>query len=156
VDGKYVSIDVFDLLFDNDKGCSWNEISGRYVQLEPEFYIPKVFRGNVEHGSKQKSEPLQKDPQWHEQVRKNWLERTKNSYAAYIADLGSGIAREQARSMLPQNIYTQAIWTVSLQSIMHFLSQRCKEDAQHEIREYANTIKSLCIKHTPNLSKILE
>jgi len=37
VDGEPVSLEVFDVLFDTDKGCSWNEVSGRYVQWKAEF-----------------------------------------------------------------------------------------------------------------------
>ncbi|MDG1499547.1 MAG: FAD-dependent thymidylate synthase, partial [Planctomycetota bacterium] len=51
-----------------------------------------------------------------------------------------GIAKEIARMCLPQNIYTQAYWTVSLQGVIHFLSQRMKKDAQFEIRRYAVAI----------------
>ena len=44
---------------------------------------------------------------------------------------------------LPQNLYTQAYWTVSLQGVMHFLEQRLKPDAQYEIRRYAEGVYSL-------------
>lgn len=43
VNGESVSLEVFDVMFDTDKGCSWNEISGRYVQWAPEFYVPRVI-----------------------------------------------------------------------------------------------------------------
>lgn len=42
--------------------------------------------------------------------------------------------------LLPQNLYSQAYWTVSLQGAIHFLSQRLHPDAQHEIRCYADGI----------------
>ena len=45
--------------------------------------------------------------------------------------------------LLPQNIYTQAYWTVSLQGVMHFLEQRLKADAQYEIRRYAQAVFNL-------------
>ena len=45
--------------------------------------------------------------------------------------------------MLPQTIYTQAYWTVSLQGVMHFLEQRMKQDAQYEIRRYAQAVFGL-------------
>ena len=45
--------------------------------------------------------------------------------------------------LLPQNIYTQAYWTVSLQGVMHFLEQRLEPDAQYEIRRYAQAVAGL-------------
>ena len=54
-----------------------------------------------------------------------------------------GVAKELARLLLPQGVYTQAYWTVSLQGLMHFLEQRLKPDAQHEIRAYAEAVYAL-------------
>jgi thymidylate synthase (FAD) len=45
--------------------------------------------------------------------------------------------------IIPQNIYTQAYWTVSLQGLLHFLDERLKPEAQFEIREYAKAIQGL-------------
>lgn len=45
--------------------------------------------------------------------------------------------------LLPQNLYSQAYWTVSLQGVMHFLSQRMEPDAQYEIRRYAEAVFEL-------------
>ena len=45
--------------------------------------------------------------------------------------------------LLPQNLYTQAYWTVSLQGVLHFLEQRLKPDAQYEIRRYAEAVWEL-------------
>ena len=49
----------------------------------------------------------------------------------------SGVAKEIARAMLPQNVYSECIWTPSLETILHFFEQRLKPEAQYEIREYA-------------------
>ena len=64
-------------------------------------------------------------------------------YQNYKAIVSAGGAKEQARMLLPQNIYSECIWTCSLQTILFFLHQRLKEDAQWEIREYAKAIKNL-------------
>jgi thymidylate synthase (FAD) len=53
------------------------------------------------------------------------------------------VAKEIARMALPQNVYTQAYWTVSLQGVIHFLEQRLKPDAQFEIRRYAEGVYDL-------------
>jgi len=142
VDGEAVSLEVFDVLFDTDKGCSWNEVSGRYVQWTPEFYVPRVMRGNPPHGNKQSSVAL--DPGFdHERERAAMLEECRQSFERYEQRLARGVAKELARLLLPQNVYSQAYWTVSLQGVLHFLEQRLKPDAQHEIRAYAEGVYQL-------------
>ena len=142
VDGESVSLEVFDILFDTDKGCSWNEVSGRYVQWTPEFYVPKVMRGNPPHGNKQSSVAL--DPSFdHERERELMLEECRRNFQLYEERLARGVAKELARLLLPQNVYSQAYWTVSLHGVLHFLEQRLKPDAQHEIRAYAESVYEL-------------
>ena len=142
VDGNSVALDVFDYLFDTDKGCSWNEISGRYVQWEPEFYVPAVMRANPSHGNKQASDPLGDDFD-HDGERGRMLAECERSFADYLARIERGVAKEIARMALPQNLYTQAYWTVSLQGVIHFLEQRLVPDAQYEIRRYAEGVFEL-------------
>ena len=150
VDGDPVSVDIIDLMFDTDKGCSWNEVSGRYSKLMPEFYIPTIMRGNKSHGNKQASEDLPFNFD-HEGARKRMFEECQESYKRYEERLEEGIAKEISRMMLPQNIYTQAYWTVSLQAVLHFLHQRLQPDAQYEIRSFAEGIYKLV---KPDLAKM--
>ena len=60
-------------------------------------------------------------------------------------------AKEIARTCLPQNLYSQAYWTVSLQGLLHFLDQRLGSDAQFEIRRYA---QALAIPLRPTLERL--
>jgi thymidylate synthase (FAD) len=71
------------------------------------------------------------------------FEECEAAYKAYEERIESGIAKEIARMMLPQNIYTEAYWTVSLQGVIHFLAQRLHADAQFEIRRAAEAIYTL-------------
>jgi len=142
VNGETVALEVFDVLFDTDKGCSWNEISGRYVQWTPEFYVPSVMRSNPPHGNKQASTALGDDFD-HEGERARMIAECEDGFRLYQERLDRGVAKEIARMSLPQNIYTQAYWTVSLQGVIHFLSQRLKPDAQFEIRRYAEAVYEL-------------
>ena len=141
-EGQSISLEAFDVLFDTDKGCSWNEISGRYVEWEPEFYVPRVMRSNPSHGNKQASEDLPADFD-HEGERRRMIGECEEAFERYRARLERGVAKEIARTCLPQNLYTQAYWTVSLQGVIHFLEQRLKKDAQFEIRRYADGIFGL-------------
>jgi thymidylate synthase (FAD) len=141
-DGVSISVEAFDVLFDTDKGCSWNEVSGRYVEWTPEFYVPERMRANPGHGSKQASVELPAGFD-HAGERARMLAECEESYRRYRERLERGVAKEIARTCLPQNLYTQAYWTVSLQGVIHFLEQRLKRDAQHEIRCYAEGVLSL-------------
>jgi thymidylate synthase (FAD) len=142
VDGHTVSLEVFDVLFDTDKGCSWNEVSGRYVQWTPEFYVPKLMRGNPPHGNKQSSVELDASFD-HEAERASMIEECRRAFELYEARIRRGVAKEIARICLPQSVYSQAYWTVSLQGVLHFLEQRLKPDAQFEIKCYAEGVYAL-------------
>jgi thymidylate synthase (FAD) len=142
VDGNPVSVEMFDLMYDTDKGCSWNEVSGRYAPFKPEFYIPMMMRANPPHGNKQASVVLGSDFD-HSAARIKMFNECEAAYKAYEERIESGIAKEIARMMLPQNIYTEAYWTVSLQGVLHFLQQRLHPDAQFEIQRAANSIYTL-------------
>lgn len=142
VEGVEVALEVFDMMFDTDKGCSWNEVSGRYVQWTPEFYIPQVMRANPPHGNKQASIDLPDDFD-HDGERDAMRAECHAAFALYEARIARGVAKEIARMQLPQNLYSQAYWTVSLQGVLHFLEQRLKEDAQYEIRAFARGIADL-------------
>lgn len=142
VDGTEVSLEVFDVMFDTDKGCSWNEVSGRYVRWTPEFYVPTVMRANPPHGNKQASFDLPEDFD-HAGEREQMLAECEDAFKRYEARIERGVAKEIARMILPQSLYTQAYWTVSLQGVLHFLQQRLKPDAQYEIRVFAEAIRDL-------------
>lgn len=116
-----------------------NEMSGRYVEFEPEFYIPAEIRiqsKNNKQGSEGKLEALSNgvDPVI---FFKNNCEFMYDQYKLMVK---SGAAKEQCRMLLPQTIYSECIWTVSLQGLLYFLHQRLKSDAQFEIREYAKAV----------------
>jgi len=65
-----------------------------------------------------------------------------------------GVAREQARIILPLNIYTEVYWTASFQAIMNFIELRDDEHAQWEIREYAIAMKEIMLEQFPIITKI--
>jgi len=142
VEGETVDLEVFDMMFDTDKGCSWNEISGRYVQWAEEVYVPSRMRANPPHGNKQASVELG-DEFDHAHERGLMQAECARAFELYRERIARGVAKEIARMLLPQTIYTQAYWTVSLQGVMHFLEQRMKQDAQYEIRRYAQAVYGL-------------
>jgi len=150
VDGKEVSLEIFDHFYDTDKGCSWNEISGRYTETSDQFYLPKELRSNPPHGNKQSSDkyvnPLdeyQMDYLSPQEILYRMRVECNTARRLYNRMIANGVAKEIARMILPQNIYTECYWTLSLQAIIHFLHQRLRPDAQYEIRMLAEGVYEL-------------
>lgn len=130
-------IEASDIMSDTDKGCSWNELSGRYKVMEPEFYIPAVARRNTGKQSSEDDDELTAYMQ--DMISCNQTD----AVLRYRAMLDLGIAKELARLVLPPSIYSECYWTVSLQAVLHFLKQRLDAHAQFEIREYAQGVLEL-------------
>ena len=121
---------------------SWNEESFRYTnQSDAEFYHPEIFRLQSPT-NKQGSEGTMVDPL--NGYCKNILANSvKHSLQAYNILIEKGVAREQARILLPPNIYTKWVWTVSLEALLNFIYLRNSKDAQVEIALYAREILAL-------------
>lgn len=118
---------------------SFNEISYRYVEAKDEFYIPKNFRGQ---SPSNRQASIQSEFS-EEEKNKNYQTfklAVQASYEAYKQLLAFGIAREQARGVLPLTTYTQFYWTVNLRSFLHFVKLRNHKDAQFEIQQYAKAM----------------
>tara|TARA_R110000868_G_scaffold13711_3_gene63577 strand:- start:7044 stop:7802 length:759 start_codon:yes stop_codon:yes gene_type:complete len=143
VNGQEVKLEIFDHFYDTDKGCSWNELSGRYVEMRDEFYIPMKARKNPPHGNKQASVDFSDDDTTHQWMFGTMANACWKALDTYEKLLANGVAKEIARMVLPQNIYSESYWTLSLQAIIHFLHQRLKPDAQFEIRCLAEAVYEL-------------
>lgn len=120
------------------KDHAWNEISGRYVPVS-DFYIPSNWRKQSDN-NKQASEGSIEDQKSADDIFNYAMNEILNSYQKLL-DLG--VAKEQARMMLPLNQYTEVYWTASFQAIMNFIELRDEATAQWEIREYAIAMKEL-------------
>jgi thymidylate synthase (FAD) len=70
--------------------------------------------------------------------------------------LDMGMAKEQARSILPLTVYTQVWWTASFQSIMNFIELRDEKTSQVEIQEYARALKEIMLEAYPETTKLWE
>lgn len=125
-----------------------NEVSGRYVTLPRDWYIPEVVRGKHSGGNKQGSEDnLDQEDQYAFRLQLNDI--CANSYIAYTDAVDAGICPEQARMFLHLNHYTQFVWKQDLHNLMHFLALRLDEHAQWEVRQYAEAIYELLKEHLP-------
>jgi thymidylate synthase (FAD) len=133
------------------KDHAWNEISGRYVEVE-DFYFPEVWRKQSED-NKQASEGELDELQ---QKRMKLAYKTYMNQVEMVYDnmISSGVAKEQARIVLPLSQYTQVWWTASFQSVMNFIELRDEPTAQVEIQEYARALKKIMLETFPETTKL--
>lgn len=117
-----------------------NAQSGRYTEFdENDFYIPDVWRLQAKD-NKQASDGIVTDAANHQMLDKLIAHYT-TSYQLYEEALKAGIAREQARLFLPGfSVYYTWVVKVDAHNLMHFLRLRMADDAQYEIRVYAQAI----------------
>lgn len=123
----------------------WNEASGRYVELEDEFYVPDVWRSQSASNKQGSAGPLDQQ----EGAAAAYKRGLDAAYDAYSQLRELGVAKEQARVVLPQSIYTQWIWTGSLQAFLHVIDLRTKPDAQWETQQYGNAVRAIVAEHFP-------
>jgi len=114
------------------KFLRWNEISRRYVDEEPEFYVPDVWRGR----SADKKQGSDKDLEvwWDEGLQFG------RPLSVYRRMLDEGVAPEMARMVLPQSTMTEWYWSGSLDAFADMCNLRCAGDTQLETRLVANQI----------------
>ena len=122
------------------KFLRWNEISRRYVDDEPEFYTPDVWRGKSAD-KKQGSDGVVDVGDWGDT---NWA-----CLKAYNDLLEHGVAPEQARMVLPQSTMTEWYWSGSIDAFADMCRLRCAEDTQYESRVVANQISEVMGKLYP-------
>tara|TARA_R110000787_G_scaffold84612_2_gene181278 strand:+ start:9716 stop:10354 length:639 start_codon:yes stop_codon:yes gene_type:complete len=114
-------------------GMVWNEVSRRYVDSEPEFYVPYDWRkraSNVKQGSSD------------EVVNRLWGLDTlyKQQLTVYNRMLKVGVCPEQARMVLPQSMYTEWYWTGSLSAWARVCKLRLDEHTQKETQDVAKLL----------------
>ena len=132
---------------------SYNEISRRYTEIDMEFYTPVALRRQSENNR----QASYADPDFDDaELRKKISEHNTKSLELYESLLSSGVCREQARGVLPQNMMVTFWGTVDLSNLLHFLELRDSDHAQSEIREYAQAIKKLIKPIVPHVAAYFE
>tara|TARA_R110002020_G_scaffold327643_3_gene543596 strand:+ start:3020 stop:3715 length:696 start_codon:yes stop_codon:yes gene_type:complete len=122
---------------------SYNEISRRYTDIDLKFYEPESFR--TQHKSNRQASNVDEliDPNLHWKQgyeissSRKIKEHHKTSLKLYEDLIGAGVCREQARGVLPQNLYTEYYGTVNLSNLLKFIDLRTHEGAQWEIQKVA-------------------
>lgn len=116
---------------------SFNEMSGRYTQLPPRFYVPNHDRPLIQQGKIGQYTFVPGELQQLAEVRAALVKGSQEAYDRYIVLKSAGVANEVARMVLPVNIMTQIYVSVDPRNLMHFLNLRLAENALYEIREVA-------------------
>ena len=112
-------------------GLVWNEVSRRYVDDEPEFYIPKNWRLKAEDKKQGSS---------NETIEYNIDGSIQFVTQTYNNLLKANVAPEMARMVLPQNLYTEWYWSGTLMAFARVCNLRCAKDTQLETQNIANQI----------------
>jgi len=133
------------------KDHAWNEISGRYVEVE-DYYYPEVWRKQSED-NKQASDGVLDDLQ-QKRMASIYNEYMRQVEMTYDRMIEAGMAKEQARIVLPLSQYTQVWWTASFQSVMNFIELRDEPTSQVEIQEYARALKTIMMESFPETTKL--
>lgn len=137
-------------------GWSYNEESGRYTKLQPEFYVPNADRNLVQTGKPGQYKFHPGTLQQQQAVDHLLKFESIGAWNAYEKLLGINVAKEVARMVLPLNVYTSFYATCNSRSLMHFLSLRTENaDAtypshpQKEIQMVADKMEALFAKAMP-------
>lgn len=133
------------------KFMPWNEVSRRYVDSEPEFYIAPVYRAKAEN-VKQGSADVDSGYDRHAAI-----EHSQRCLDEYNARLAHGVCPEQARDALPINSHTEWIWSGTLGAFADMLVLRLSSYTQYETRLVAEQVRDIVQKHFPvSLAALLE
>jgi thymidylate synthase (FAD) len=132
--------------FRHQIGFARNEVSRRYVDSDPEFWIPTELRErdtNKKQGSK--DEPIKYNGHCLAKIRHH----TDSSLTLYKELLAHGVCPEQARAVLPQSMLTEFIETGSLAAYARLFMLRTDSSAQQEIQDIATQVGNLIAERFP-------
>jgi thymidylate synthase (FAD) len=88
-------------------------------------------------------------PYGEETVREVYQRAINHAKEAYQELIDAGVAKEQARLVMPFATFTEVIWTCSLEAVVHFIKLRNHSHAQFEIRQFAQVVEELTREHYP-------
>jgi thymidylate synthase (FAD) len=129
-----------------EEGTPWSELSRRYVRGKIDYYLPGVYdwratAADIKQGSAGALvDEREADARWATQMTRHLMDDVVVHYQRLIE---RGVAPEQARMILPQNVYTAFRWSPSVQALANFLVQRLDGHAQQEIQVYAEAVRTL-------------
>lgn len=139
---------------------SYNEISRRYTDKDLRFYEPKEFRTQHKSNRQASNEEDTINPviNVHSPSSSQPIPRLandlivmhhKDSLTLFDNLIDAGVCREQARGVLPQNLYTEYYGTANLNNLIKFINLRDDSHAQWEIQRVAQACKEIATELWP-------
>lgn len=119
------------------KDTAWSELSGRYVPYN-DVYVPSAFHHQHESKKQGASDIVHNKS---DEFYYRSIELTDKIMMLYNEMIAAGVAKEEARIILPMGLYTEFYWTASILALAHFIKLRSKPDAQSHIRDIAEVLK---------------
>jgi thymidylate synthase (FAD) len=117
-------------LFKHQVGLTANSISGRYVDFEDNYYKIDNFRIQSKTSKQGSDGSLElTDNEKAEAIMHLMINTSKRAYQDL---LNLGVAKEQARAVLPLCLETTFIWTGSLLAYINLFKLRITKDTQME------------------------
>jgi thymidylate synthase (FAD) len=134
--------------FHRHRTMAYNEVSGRYTEMKPRFYVPGDSRPVVQQG-KAGQYYFVEDQKGLKFAQDTIKVATHDAWIHYQFLLGEGVAKEVARMVLPTNLMTQFYATVNPRNLMHFLELRTSPQALYEIRQVAEDMEAVLKQQMP-------
>jgi thymidylate synthase (FAD) len=122
---------------------SYNELSARYRPLPTVFYVPELDKIGQQSTSSKQARVFGEGNIERQVEIDRYKAQCANSFALYLDLLEAGWPKELARMCLPVSTYSHMFATVDLLNLLKFLTLRCHEHAQYEIRVYAEAMLEL-------------
>jgi thymidylate synthase (FAD) len=127
----------------------WNEVSRRYVDDTPEFYVPDAWRGRSADKKQGSDGVVELEEFTTKSGHYPYDTPEELGLEVYTKLLEQGVAPEQARMVLPQSMMTEWYWSGSLDAFARMCNLRCKPDTQYESQLVANQIDTEMAKLFP-------
>lgn len=123
---------------------SYNEMSARYTPLPNDNYVPTVERCLIVSGTNKQAGKIKDCDELTHETALEWLTELEGGYEIteriYQSGLKKGIPKELARLIVPVGRYSKMRASANLRNWLAFLTLRMAEDAQYEIRMFANEV----------------
>lgn len=132
--------------FKHSVGFTRNEVSRRYVDSTPEFYVPKTWRKRAENVKQGSSDEAHRESYWLSSDASALYDKIRDLYSHMIE---GGVCAEQARMILPQSMYTEFYETGSLAGYARLCALRLDSHAQKETRLYAEAVSEVMARLFP-------
>lgn len=134
--------------FHRHRTQSYNEVSGRYSEMKPRFYVPSSTRPVVQKG-KIGAYTFEPDERVNQEVINVLMESAERQWEAYLYLKSIGAANEIARMALTINLFTEFYATVNPRNLMAFLDLRTDPQALYEIRDVADQMETILATQMP-------